>query len=42
MDELCEGQLGGLPTRAEVRWIVLRATLGILAPIGAVALLLAR
>jgi hypothetical protein len=32
-------QLARLPTRAEVRWIALRATLGTLAAIGAVALM---
>jgi len=35
-------QLARLPTRAEVRSIALRATLGALAAIGAVALLLGR
>jgi hypothetical protein len=44
LDELdfVKAQLGGLPTRAEVKRIVLRATLGALAAIVAVALLLGR
>jgi hypothetical protein len=35
-------QLARVPTRTEVRWIALRLTLGALAAIGAVALLLGR
>jgi hypothetical protein len=43
LDELdLEGQLARLPTRAEVIWIALRLTLGMLAAIVAVALLLGR
>jgi hypothetical protein len=41
LDELdfVKAQLARLPTRAEVRWMALRLTLGALAAIGAVALL---
>ena len=42
LDELAflREQVARLPTRAEVRWIALRATIGALAAIVAVALLL--